>query len=46
MFVPPNPKEFDNAARIGISFEEDKGMNPSLNMGSGLVRLSVKGATP
>lgn len=45
-FVPPKPKEFDNAALIGIFFEEVKGMKASLNMGSGLVRLRVNGATP
>lgn len=44
-FVPPKPKEFDNTALIGIFFEEVKGMKPSSNMGSGLVRLRVKGAT-
>lgn len=45
-FVPPKPKEFDNAAAMGISFEEDRGMKVLLNIGSGLVRLSVNGATP
>ncbi len=45
-FVPPKPKEFDKAALIGIFFEDVKGMKASLNMGSGLVRLSVNGATP
>lgn len=45
-FVPPKPKEFDKAALIGISFEAVKGMKPSLKMGSGLVRLRVKGAIP
>lgn len=45
-FVPPKPKEFDKAALIGISFEAFNGMSPSVNSGSGLVRLSVKGATP
>lgn len=45
-FVPPNPKEFDNAALIGISFEVFNGINASLNTGSGFVRLSVNGAIP
>jgi hypothetical protein len=45
-FVPPKPKEFDKAALIGMFFEEVKGMKASLNMGSGLVRLSVNGAAP
>lgn len=45
-FVPPKPKELDNAALTGISFEAVKGMKASLNMGSGLVTLSVKGAIP
>lgn len=45
-FVPPKPKEFDKAADIGISFEAVKGMKLSLNIGSGLARLSVNGATP
>ncbi|MBA0802820.1 hypothetical protein Gohar_013090 [Gossypium harknessii] len=45
-FVPPKPKELDNAALIGISLEAVKGMKASLNMGSGLVRFSVKGAIP
>lgn len=45
-FVPPKPKEFDKAALIGISFEASKGANPSVNTGSGLLRLSVNGATP
>ena len=45
-FVPPKPNEFDKTALIGIFFEAVKGMKASLNMTSGLVRLSVNGATP
>lgn len=45
-FVPPKPKEFDNAALIVISFEHVNGMNGSVNTGSGLMRFSVNGATP
>lgn len=45
-FVPPKPNEFDKTALIGIFFEAVKGMKASLNMISGLVRLSVNGATP
>lgn len=45
-FVPPKPNELDKAALIGIFFEAVKGMKSSLNMISGLVRLSVNGATP
>lgn len=45
-FVPPNPKEFDMAALIDVSFEAVKGVKASSNSGSGLTRLSVKGAIP
>ena len=44
--MPPKPKEFDKAIRIGICFEEVKGMKLSLNMGSGSFRLREGGATP
>lgn len=46
VLVPPNPKEFEMAARIGIFFEADKGMNAPSNSGSGCSRLSVGCATP
>lgn len=46
VLVPPNPKEFEMAARIGILFEAVKGMYAPSNSGSGCSRLSVGGATP
>lgn len=45
-FVPPNPKEFDRATLTGISLETVNGMKESLKTGSGIVKLSVKGAIP
>jgi hypothetical protein len=44
--VPPKPKEFEMAARIGIFFDSANGMNAPSNSGSGCSRLSVGGATP
>lgn len=46
VLVPPNPKEFEMAARIGIFFGEDRGMNAPSNSVSGFSRLSVGGAMP
>lgn len=46
VFVPPKPKEFDNAAFTAISLEAVKGMKASLKTGSGVLRLRVKGAIP
>lgn len=45
-FVPPKPKEFDKATRIGTCLCEVNGMKFSSNMGSGSLRLREGGATP
>lgn len=45
-FVPPKPKELDKAALTFICFDFVNGMNSPVNMGSGFLRLSVKGAIP
>uniref|UniRef100_A0A0A9GEU2 Uncharacterized protein n=1 Tax=Arundo donax TaxID=35708 RepID=A0A0A9GEU2_ARUDO len=46
VLVPPNPKELEMAARMGIFFTAANGMNAPSNSGSGCSRLSVAGAIP
>jgi len=46
VLVPPNPKELEMAARIGVFLTADNGVNAPSNSGSGCSRLSVGGATP